>query len=144
MFVLRQSWRRIRIFSRGFSSDEFKGLEGQSACVERIITGPEPVYQKLNENMYKTFKQSSKVHLKHGGVLPEAQIAYETWGSLNREKDNAILLFTGLSANSHAKQNEGNSSPGWWEDFIGDELAIDTEKFFIICCNHLGSCFGST
>lgn len=82
--------------------------------------------------------------MNSGGVLPEINIAYETWGNLNDSKSNAILLFTGLSANSHAKSTQANPSPGWWEEFIGENYAIDTNKFFVICCNHLGSCFGST
>ncbi|WWC92788.1 homoserine O-acetyltransferase [Kwoniella dendrophila CBS 6074] len=82
--------------------------------------------------------------------LPPFQIAYETWGQLNEDKSNAILLHTGLSASSHVSSN-GNevssatsSKPGWWEDFVGPEKSIDTNKFFVICTNVLGGCFGST
>lgn len=82
--------------------------------------------------------------VKDSGCLPEFQLAYETWGTLNEARDNAILIFTGLSANSHAKSSKDNTKHGWWEEFIGTKCAIDTEKFFVICCNHLGSCFGST
>lgn len=88
-----------------FLEDEFRGLNGISECVGKSMSGPEPVYSKLNPNMYKIFKSKSKFQMKSGGVLPEVQIAYETWGKLSPEKDNAILLFTGLSANSHAKRN---------------------------------------
>ncbi len=63
---------------------------------------------------------------------------------MNEKKDNAILLFTGLSANSHARSTEENKNPGWWEKFIGNDCAICTDEFFVICCNHIGSCFGST
>ncbi|KAI9137646.1 Alpha/Beta hydrolase protein, partial [Paraphysoderma sedebokerense] len=82
--------------------------------------------------------------LDHGGVLPQFQIAYETWGKLNEKRDNVILLHTGLSASSHAKSTAENSSRGWWEDFIGPGQPLDTNKFFIICTNVLGGCFGST
>lgn len=57
---------------------------------------------------------------------------------------NAILIHTGLSASSHAKSHSNNSTPGWWEEFIGPGLAIDTNKFYVICTNVLGSCYGST
>ena len=66
--------------------------------------GIEPSYQFANTG-YKTFKYGKPFKMKHG-VLPDIQIAYETYGKLNENKDNAIILFTGLSANSHAKSHE--------------------------------------
>ena len=71
-------------------------------------------------------------------------VAYETWGTLNKEKSNAVLLHTGLSSSAHAKSSEKDPSPGWWENFIGPGCAIDTDKYFVICCNILGSSYGST
>lgn len=79
-----------------------------------------------------------------GGVLHGARIAYETWGTLNAARDNALLLFTGLSPPAHAAASPQDPSPGWWEGMVGPKLAIDTERFFVICVNSLGSCFGST
>jgi homoserine O-acetyltransferase len=76
--------------------------------------------------------------------LHEARVAYETWGSLNEARDNAILLFTGLSPSAHAASSAEDSSDGWWEGMIGPGLAIDSSRFFVICVNSLGSCFGST
>lgn len=82
--------------------------------------------------------------LKRGGRLSEVTIAYESWGSLAANKDNAILIFTGLSASAHAASSEGNAEPGWWEFMIGSGKAIDTDRFFVICVNSLGGCYGST
>ncbi|MBT8132288.1 MAG: homoserine O-acetyltransferase [Gammaproteobacteria bacterium] len=82
--------------------------------------------------------------MHRGGTLEGVQLAYETWGELNREKDNAILLFTGLSPSAHAASATTDPSPGWWEDMIGPGRAIDTDRYFLICVNSLGSCFGST
>jgi homoserine O-acetyltransferase len=82
--------------------------------------------------------------LYRGGALQQARIAYETWGQLNPARDNAILLFTGLSPSQHAASNEYDPSPGWWERIVGPGLAIDTTRHFVICVNSLGSCFGST
>src|SRR6185312_9456098 len=79
-----------------------------------------------------------------GGVLHGAHIAYETWGTLNEARSNALLLFTGLSPSAHAASSPGDPSEGWWQRMVGPELAIDTEQFFVICINSLGSCFGST
>ncbi|MBV9913657.1 MAG: homoserine O-acetyltransferase [Sinobacteraceae bacterium] len=79
-----------------------------------------------------------------GGVLHKARIAYETWGSLNAARDNALLLFTGLSPPAHAASSESDPTEGWWQQMVGPGLALDTERFFVICINSLGSCFGST
>ena len=79
-----------------------------------------------------------------GGALHGARIAYETWGTLNDARDNALLLFTGLSPSAHAASSSADSSDGWWQRMVGPELAIDTDEFFVICVNSLGSCFGST
>lgn len=86
--------------------ESFKGLAGVSQCVISDILGPEPNYQNLNPDSYKIYKHNEKINFRNGGILPEAQIAYETWGKLNESKSNAILLFTGLSANSHAKSSK--------------------------------------
>jgi homoserine O-acetyltransferase/O-succinyltransferase len=82
--------------------------------------------------------------LYRGGVLQQARIAYESWGQLNAARDNAILLFTGLSPPAHAAASERDPTPGWWQGMIGPNLALDTSRYFIVCVNSLGSCFGST
>ena len=82
--------------------------------------------------------------LWRGGKLRGAQIAYECWGELNEARNNAILLFTGLSTSAHARSSSVDPVEGWWERMIGPGLAIDTERFFVVCVNSLGSCFGST
>ncbi len=79
-----------------------------------------------------------------GGALHGARIAYETWGTLNEARDNAVLLFTGLSPSAHAASSPDDPSDGWWQRMVGSELGIDTDRFFVICVNSLGSCFGST
>ncbi|MFN3199961.1 MAG: homoserine O-acetyltransferase [Bradymonadia bacterium] len=82
--------------------------------------------------------------MRHGGLLPRVHIAYETWGTLNPEGSNALLLFTGLSPRAHARSSAADPSPGWWEAMIGPGQPIDTDRWFVVCVNHLGSCFGST
>jgi len=82
--------------------------------------------------------------MRKGGILPEVSIAYETWGELNADKSNVVLLFTGLSPNAHAASNEKDPRKGWWEPMLGAGKAIDTKKYYVICINSLGSCFGST
>jgi homoserine O-acetyltransferase len=82
--------------------------------------------------------------LYRGGSISGGVIAYETWGQLNPARDNAILLFTGLSPSAHAAANDQDPTPGWWQKMIGPGCAIDTRRYFVICVNSLGSCFGST
>jgi homoserine O-acetyltransferase len=79
-----------------------------------------------------------------GGELHGARIAYETWGTLNDARSNALLLFTGLSPSAHAASSPEDMTEGWWQRMLGPGLAIDTDDFFVICVNSLGSCFGST
>ena len=92
----------------------------------------------------KTISIPSPLTLQRGGVLQEVVLAYETWGELNQARDNAILLFTGLSPGTHAASNQENPKPGWWEFMIGAGKPIDSSQYHIICVNSLGSCFGST
>jgi homoserine O-acetyltransferase/O-succinyltransferase len=73
-------------------------------------------------------------------------IAYETYGKLNNDKSNAILILHALTGDSHAAgfHNSNDKKPGWWDSLIGENKAFDTNKYFIICSNVLGGCKGST
>lgn len=93
--------------------------------------------------------------LRDGGTLPQVRIAYETWGELNAEKSNAILVCHALSGSHHAAGRNASIEgvgqlwqeemhAGWWDDMIGPGKAIDTKKHFVICANYLGGCYGST
>ena len=83
--------------------------------------------------------------LQSGEKFGPVSLAYETYGSLNSEKTNAVLIVHALSGDAHAAGvHEGRNNPGWWDEFIGPGKAIDTEKYFIICSNILGGCKGST
>ena len=93
---------------------------------------------------YEVYRVPHPVQLDFGKQLKDVEIAYETWGQLNADKSNAILLHTGLSASSHAHSHAKNEKPGWWEKFIGPGKTLDTNKFFVICTNVLGGCHGST
>ena len=79
-----------------------------------------------------------------GGQIENGLIAYETWGTLNQDKSNAILILTGLSADSHAASHTEHDTAGWWEFMIGPGKAIDTNRWYVICASSLGSCKGST
>lgn len=81
---------------------------------------------------------------KRGGALHEAHVAYETWGTLDADAGNAVLIVTGLSPDAHAAANADNPAAGWWEAMVGPGKPIDTDRWFVICVNSLGSCKGST
>lgn len=104
-------------------------------------SGPEPSYTSGETLKYHC---KDPLQLDWGGVLPEFEIAYESWGKINAQKSNVILLHTGLSASSHAHSTEANPAPGWWEKFIGPGAPLDTDKYHIICTNVIGGCYGST
>jgi len=113
----------------------------QQSASSRSASGPEPSYtsgETLN------FHSNDPLLLDWGGVLSEFDIAYETWGTLNESKTNVILLHTGLSASSHAHSTSKNTKAGWWEKFIGPGAPLDTDKYFVICTNVVGGCYGTT
>jgi len=105
--------------------------------------GPEPHYDRVVSG-YQTYHHPQPFRCEWGGELPEFTLAYETWGELSPARDNAVLLHTGLSASSHAKSHPGNETSGWWEEFIGPGQSLDTDRFYVICTNLLGGCYGST
>ena len=79
-----------------------------------------------------------------GGKIPRVDLAFETWGELNADRSNAVLILTGLSPDAHAASSEHDPRDGWWEPMIGPGKPIDTDRNFVICVNSLGSCKGST
>jgi len=85
------------------------------------------------------FKSETGLELVSGKKLNKIEIAYETYGELNKDKSNAILVLHALSGSSHA-----GGENGWWEKMIGPSRPLDTNKYFIICSNILGSCYGTT
>lgn len=78
------------------------------------------------------------------GSLTNPTLVYETWGKPNADKSNCVLIFTGLSPSAHAASSSLDPATGWWEDMIGPAKPIDTNRYFVVCVNSLGSCFGST
>ena len=78
------------------------------------------------------------------GAITTPTLVYETWGEPNSTRDNCVLIFTGLSPSAHACSSPEDPATGWWEDMIGPAKPIDTNRYFVVCVNSLGSCFGST
>ena len=93
----------------------------------------------------KLAKFTKPLYLESGRILEPWQIMYETYGELNEDKSNVILITHALSGSHHAAgMYPGDRKPGWWDGLIGDGKAIDTTKYFVIATNVIGSCFGST
>ena len=93
----------------------------------------------------KYYDIEEPIKLDSGETLSDITVAYETYGELNKEKSNAILICHALTGDAHAAGwHEGDRKPGWWEIVIGPGKAIDSEKYFIICSNVLGGCKGTT
>ncbi len=84
------------------------------------------------------------VDLELGGRLPEITVVFETYGRLNAQGDNAVLICHALSGDSHVARHHEKDDPGWWEIAVGPGKAIDTDRYFVICPNILGGCRGTT
>lgn len=92
------------------------------------------------------FNDSNPLKLECGAKLAPVDVQYETYGTLNKTADNAILICHALSGDAHAagKHSSDDAKPGWWDDMIGPGKAFDTDQFYIICSNFLGGCKGTT
>ena len=83
--------------------------------------------------------------LQSGKVLPNFDLMTETYGELNNNKDNAVLICHAFSGNHHAAGiKDGEKKPGWWDELIGDGKTIDTKNYFVVALNNIGGCHGST
>jgi homoserine O-acetyltransferase len=93
-----------------------------------------------------TFAEDEPFLLESGETLQPVTIAYETYGELNEDRSNAILILHALSGSGHAAgyHDQNEEKPGWWDNSIGPGKAFDTNRFFVICSNVLGSCYGSS
>ena len=98
------------------------------------------------EQKHFTFAETDPFQLESGASLSPVTLAYETYGRLNADGSNAILVVHALSGSAHAAgyHQADDPKPGWWDDCIGPGKAFDTHKFFVICSNVLGGCYGSS
>ena len=94
----------------------------------------------------KFFTAERSLALEGGDVLESVTLAYETWGTLAEDASNAILICHALTGDSHVTGGSGGTytDTGWWAGIVGPGLAIDTDRYFVVCANVLGGCQGST
>ncbi len=101
--------------------------------------------QEYAQTRYYNLPGETGFRLQSGVDLKGLKIAYETYGNLAPEKDNAVLICHALSGDAHAAgYRRGEKKPGWWDDMIGPGKAFDTDRFFVICSNVVGGCQGSS
>ena len=95
---------------------------------------------------FATLLTDRPLALRAGGELSSVTVAYETWGTLDADGSNAVLVLHALSLDSHAAgaREPGHTQLGWWDPLIGPGRAIDTDRFFVVCPNVLGGCQGTT
>jgi len=98
------------------------------------------------QRQFHTFAVDRPFSLEGGGALRHVSVAYETWGTLNADGSNAILICHAWTGDSHVAgaASHGHPTPGWWEGVVGPGFAIDTNKYFVVCTNVIGGCQGST
>jgi len=94
----------------------------------------------------RRFAELGPLDFESGGRLPHVRLAYESWGTLTPERDNAILILHALTGDSHVvgQGGPGHKTGGWWNGIVGPGLAIDTDRYFVVAPNMLGGCQGST
>lgn len=109
----------------------------------------------IRTQFFHTGSPEDPIRLRDGAALPGITLAYETWGELNADRSNAVLVFHALSGSHHAAGYnpelpevgpfwQPELHEGWWDTLIGPGKAIDTRRFFVVCANYLGGCYGST
>jgi homoserine O-acetyltransferase/O-succinyltransferase len=98
------------------------------------------------QRQFFTSQAGRPLALDGGGTLQQFTLAYETWGVLDAEASNAVLVCHAWTGDSHlaGPAGDGHAAPGWWEGVVGPGLAIDTDRYYVVCVNVLGGCQGST
>ncbi len=134
---------RERVFLSPFSGYKERKGESMVAQIEQRRVSGRPSSATTDPVLTYTF---DVLPLQRGGQLGPVTLAYETWGTLNAEGDNAVLITHALTGNTHAHDAEypDDLKAAWWNPLIGPGRPFDTSRYFVICSNVLGSCYGST
>src|SRR5262245_42340921 len=99
---------------------------------------------ELQPRTWKTWTAPGEFDLKLGGRLSDVTLAYETWGAPSPRGDNTLVVLHALSGSSHARSSPEHPQPGWWEALFAGGSPLDPDRWFIVCANLLGGCYGST
>ena len=100
----------------------------------------------VESHQVRLFDEDHKLKLENGSWLGPIDVTYETYGQLNEQRDNAILIAHALSGDAHVagRHKPEDPKPGWWDNMVGPGKGFDTDKYFVICSNCLGGCMGAT
>ncbi len=100
----------------------------------------------VEKKMFTFADPPNEMQLNSGSKLGPVTLAYETYGNLNADKSNVVLILHALSGDSHVAgyYKPEDEKPGWWDNMVGPGKGIDTDKYFVVCSNIIGSCMGST
>jgi len=113
---------------------------------QTVDSETEPLH--VEKQFYTFAEPPNHMVLESGALLGPVTIAYQTYGSLSPARDNAVLVTHAFSGDSHVAgyytDDKEHNKPGWWDSVVGPGKGIDTDKYFVICSNILGSCMGST
>lgn len=112
---------------------------GVGNVTEQVRTGSAPV---IRDGILKCVPIGG-YRFETGGWLPEVMLGYETWGTLNADASNAVLLLHALTGDTHVSRGHSRED-GWWDGFVGPGRTIDTDRFFVVAPNMVGGCYGST
>ncbi|HVZ13131.1 MAG TPA: homoserine O-acetyltransferase [Bauldia sp.] len=129
------------------ASDSFRSASPGSAARPRAAGRGRSAASEADDpsSLVVRFGPDKPLRLDSGVQLPEMQIAYQTYGELNADRSNAILVCHALTGDQHvASVNPVTGKPGWWSDMVGSGKPIDTDRYFVICSNVVGGCMGTT
>jgi len=122
-----------------------RGDHNASTAEKRMDSGKGRSLGIVKTDYFQFAFPPDELTLESGEKLGPLTVAYETYGTLNDQRSNAILILHALTGDAHAAGfHEGDEKPGWWDDMIGPGKAFDTDKYFVICSNVLGGCQGTT
>jgi homoserine O-acetyltransferase len=138
----------------GTIARDVHGGAGPAVCAVRAMTNRRPLPatgawlpgDEPGQRKFFKFATDRRFALDSGAALADVDVAYETWGQLDADGSNAVLVCHAWTGDSHAAgpAGRGHNAPGWWNDTVGPGKPIDTDKYFVVCANVLGGCQGST
>ncbi len=111
---------------------------------DSVPAGAAHLVSRPSGALSRRYTHLGAIDLDLGGQLHDVTVAYETYGTLNRNADNAVLVLHALTGDAHVAAAPGSSEPGWWDEIVGPGKAIDTDRWFVVSSNVLGGCSGTT
>ncbi len=135
----------------GWRTSTTSSPTSRSVPRRQVMTDPQPpvrtgYWRPGDDPGQRLFVDVGPIELDLGGSLPEVTVAYQTWGQLNADRSNAVLILHALTGDSHVTgpAGPGHPTPGWWSEIVGPGKVVDTDEWFVVASNVLGGCQGTT